>query len=130
MAQDPTKLLSADFATADQALSEAIARRDAALVARALDQKFLEMKIKAARALIEIGDRSAVSPLIATLEGNQVAYTGGSETKVLQKELNEALTAALAKLTGLQFGAVNPQSATDIGRVLQASKAWAEKNRP
>lgn len=130
MAQDPTKLLSADFATADQALSEAITRRDAALVARALDQKFLEMKVKAARALIEIGDRGSVPHLIAALEANQVAYTGDSETKVLQKEVNEALTAALAKLTGLQFGAVDPQSAADIGRVLQASKAWAEKNRP
>jgi hypothetical protein len=131
MAEDLTaKLLSTDFATADAALGEAIARRDAALVARALDQSFLEMKIKAARALLEIGDRACVPSLVAALEGNQVAYTGDSETKVMQKELNEVLVAALAKLTGQSFGAVDPQSSADIGRVLQASKAWAAKNRP
>lgn len=129
MAEDLTsKLLSPDFETADAALSEAITRRDAALVARALDQTFLEMKIKAARALVDLGDRSSVPRLVATLDANQAAYTGDSETKVQQKELNEALVAALAKHTGLSFGSVDPESAADIARVLQASRAWAEKN--
>ena len=130
MAQDPsTRLLSSDFAVADETLSEAIARRDAALVARALDQAFLEMKIKAAQALVWIGDRATVPRLIATLEANQVAYTGDSETKVQQKELNEALVAGLARLTGVEFGHVDPDAPGDIERVLQLSKAWAASNR-
>ncbi|HJQ55672.1 MAG TPA: hypothetical protein VJ890_02120 [Vineibacter sp.] len=126
MADDlTTKLLSPDFEIADVALSEAITRRDAALVARALEQSFLEMKIRAARALLDIGDRASVPPLIATLEANQVSYSDGSETKVLQQELNEVLVAALARLTGIAFGAVDPQSSTDIARVVAGAKAWA-----
>ena len=129
MADDLTaQLLSPDFAVADQALSAAIKRRDAALIAVALGQKHLEMKVKAARALLDLGDRATVPRLIAALEGNQVFYTGDSETKVLQKELDQALVAALAKLTGIDFGAA-AGSPADIGRALRLSREWWEKNK-
>ena len=130
MADDLTaKLLSPDFEVADQALTEAIKRRDAALIGVALDQQHLEMKLKAAQALLDAGNRASVPRLISALDGNQVFYTGDSETTTLQDELNQALIAALGRQTGIDFRPVDLRSGPDIARVLRLSREWWEKNR-
>lgn len=129
MADDlAARLLDTDFAVADLALTEAIQRRDGALIAVALDQQHLEMKIKAARALLDAGDRATVPRLIATLEGNQVAYTGDSETTTLQRELDEALIAALARQTGLDLGPAAPGGRPNVDRALRLGRAWWQQN--
>ncbi|MCW5747630.1 MAG: hypothetical protein KIT36_15695 [Alphaproteobacteria bacterium] len=131
MANDPgTRIVSPDYGTADQALTEAIGRRDAALVARGLENRHLELKLKAATALGEFGDKASVPHLIEALVQNEAPYAGGSESVVLQADLNRALVAALHKVTGVDFGAVDPQSRADLNRALRLSRDWWEKNRP
>src|SRR5215218_6597972 len=94
-----TQIRTADFATAKQMLDGWTKDRDAARVALALAHPSLIIRRQAADALGHIGDRAAVAGLIEALERNQVVYGGGSEEKVLQRELNAALIASLRKLT-------------------------------
>jgi HEAT repeat protein len=122
MSDEPTGVLSPDFVKADQALTEAIGRRDAGQVARALEHPAVDIKLKAARALGAVGDRTSVPRLADALENNQVCRAGGSEERILQNDLNAALVASLAKLTGLDFGA--PASEEDLKRVAQAARQW------
>lgn len=130
MANDPnTDILSADFATAQQALTDAVKNRDAALVARALNQRHLELRLKAATELAVIGDRASVPHLVEALERNQVKYTGGAETTILQVDLNRALITALEKLTGGDLGPVDPGSRQDIDRVLRSARDWLGRNK-
>ena len=130
MANDPTAdILSADFTTAERALSEAIKNRDAAAVARALEQQHLELKLRAAIALAAIGERTSVPRLIEALEQNQVKITGGGEAMALQGDLNRALLAALSKLTAIDFGPIDPPSQQDVEKALRLSREWWEKNK-
>jgi HEAT repeat protein len=130
MADDPdTRILSADFTTADQALAAAIGNRDPALVARALGQRHMELRVKAASALADIGNKASVPALIEALARNEAPYAGGSESTILQADLSRALIAALQKLTGLTFGSADPPSPQDISRALRLSREWWEKNR-
>jgi HEAT repeat protein len=123
-----TRILSPDFATASQALAEGIKGRDAGLVRLALDHPTLEIKHQAAEALGQFGDRSSVPRLIKALDQNQAIYRGGSETRVLQTELNGALITALQRITGVDFGGIDPSSEEEVRRVLEKSRHWLEKN--
>jgi hypothetical protein len=130
MANDPTAhILSPDFTTADRALAEAIKDRNAALVERALEQKHLELKLKAATALATMGERTSIPRLIEALERNQAKITGGSEATILQTDLNRAIVAALSKLTTIDYGTVDPASEQDVARALRLSREWWEKNK-
>jgi HEAT repeat protein len=126
--QPSSRVLSADFATAHQALTESIDQSAVAQVGAALESPFLEIKLQAAEALGRIGDKTTVPALIKAMEDNQAYYTGGSETRTLQMQLNAALVAALQKSTGIDLGAIDPESTEDINRVLQISREWQEKN--
>jgi HEAT repeat protein len=123
------RILSTDFATANQALAESIKNRDARLVRLALDHPALEIKHEAAAALGELGDRSSVPKLIDVLELNQAVQRGGSETLVLQTELNAAALAALQKITGVDFGATDASSPEDVRRALETSRQWWQENQ-
>jgi HEAT repeat protein len=123
------RILSTDFATANQALAESIKNRDARLVRLALDHPALEIKRQAAAALGQLGDSSCVPNLIDVLERNQAVQRGGSETLVLQTELNAAVIAALQKLTGVDFGAADASSPEDVRRALETSRQWWQENQ-
>lgn len=126
--QQSSKVLSTDFSSAEQALAESVDRRAVDQISAALDSQFLEIKLQAAEALGKIADKSAVPKLITALEDNQAYYTGGSETRALQLQLNTALVTALQKLTESDFGEVDPESMGDINQVLQTSRAWQANN--
>lgn len=117
--EQSTSIVNADFATAEQALNDGIKYGNVDLVSLALGNPHLEIKLQAAEALGKMGDKKSIPRLWDALEQNQVYYTGGSETKALQVELNKALVNALQKLTGVDYGTVNPASEADIQRVLQ-----------
>jgi hypothetical protein len=119
--EQSTSILSADFAVAEQALSEGVKNGDVDLVGLALGNPHLEIKLQATEALGHMGDKKSIPQLWEALEENQVYYTGGSEIKILQVELNKALVNALQKLTGVDYGIVDPASAADIQRVLQTA---------
>ncbi|MEZ5585131.1 MAG: HEAT repeat domain-containing protein [Candidatus Competibacteraceae bacterium] len=93
--EQSTTILSADYATAERTLNEGITNADAELIALALKNPHLEIKLRAAETLGEIGDKQSIPHLKEALRENQVVYTGGSETKALQIELNKALITAL-----------------------------------
>ncbi|NJN47963.1 MAG: hypothetical protein HC808_17445 [Candidatus Competibacteraceae bacterium] len=120
--EQSTAILSADYATAERALDEGIKIEDAELIALALNNPHLEIKLRAAEALAELGDKQSIPCLRDALQENQVVYTGGSEAQALQVELNKALITALEKLSGANYGAVDPASEVDIQRVLQTSQ--------
>ncbi|MHC4399784.1 MAG: hypothetical protein ACYTG0_08900 [Planctomycetota bacterium] len=127
--QPPPAVLNDDFDTASQALAAAIENRDADTVSLALGSRFLIIKRQAAEALGDVGDNRAVPRLVEALEQNQVVYTGGSETKALQVNLNAALISTLRKLTEIDSGRTDPASDDDIRRVLETSRQWWEQNK-
>jgi hypothetical protein len=75
-----------------------------------------------------------VRALIEVLEKNQGTLRGGSETKALQLELNNAIVSTLRKLTGQSFPVESIQtkdapslrtySANDLKKVIQTAKKW------
>jgi HEAT repeat protein len=122
-------VLSRDFDTASRALEQAITSRDPGPALAALGHPALEIRRQAADALGEFGGRAAVPRLLDALEQNQSVLRGGTETGMLQAELNVALVAAVQKLTGVEFGAGNPPSDADVRRVLEQGRRWWEANR-
>jgi|GEM_PF-3785491 len=127
MKETSADIRTADFAAAETMLDGWIKDRDAARVAMALGHPSLIIRRRAANALGPIGDRAAVPGLIDALEQNQGVYGGGTEEVVLQKELTAALIASLTTLTGADFGAPDPSSRRDVGRVLEVSREWRKK---
>src|ERR1700674_2893298 len=82
------QILSDNYSVAKGVLDENRRKKDTRLVCLSLSNASLLIKKLAAEALKEIGDKSSVSCLIEALENNQVVYTGGTETQILQQQLN------------------------------------------
>lgn len=58
------------------------------------------------------------------LEDNQSVMSGGTETEIMQQELNTAIVSALEQLTGLQFPSSENLSKDDIQKVVKQSREW------
>ena len=131
--RDPSlreNILSTDYHIAKGALDENSKKKDTRLVCLSLKNQSLLIRKEAAEALKQIGAKPAVACLIEALEDNQVVYTGGTETRVLQQQLNDALVAALEQLTGLTLQTKSPPlSDTAIRRIIQRTKRWWSENR-
>lgn len=125
--EPPPAVLSQDFATASQALDDAVKNRDADVVSLALGHRTLILRCKAAEALARIGDKASVPKLVDALEDNQAVQTGGAETAALQIELNAALILALKTLTEADFAETDASSKEDVQRVLRISREWLQK---
>lgn len=97
------QILGDDYNKAEAALKQAISGKKVKIVQLGLKARSLDLKIKAAEALAKLNDKSSVPALVEALSQNQGIIGGGTETQVLQQDLNQAIILALAKLTKLEF---------------------------
>jgi HEAT repeat protein len=123
MNDETHNMASADFQSAKQRLDEAVKSGDAATLRAVLQHPSLILRREAAEALVQMGGTDNVPHLIEALEKNQGRRSDGSESELMQAELNTALISALGKITGLEFAAP-----PDVSQVVQQSRGWLQKN--
>jgi hypothetical protein len=123
------KILNKDFTIAKKALDENKKQRWAIAIRMSLKNQSLIIRQQAADALKELQDKPSVPDLIEALENNQVRYTGGSETQLMQSELNKSLLSALQTLTGLDLIEGRELTTAQIQKAIQECKNWWNKNK-
>jgi PBS lyase HEAT-like repeat len=123
------KILSKDFAVAKKALDDNRQQKRVMAIRMSLKSQFLNIRKEAADAIRELQDKPSVPALIEALENNQVRYTGGSETQLMQAELNKSLLSGLQTLTGLNLTEGRELSDTQIKKAIQESKLWLDENK-
>ncbi len=122
-AQDlKTQISSKNYSTAKAAVVEAAHQRNVKLVCEALTHHSLQIRLIAVSEIQKMDDAKAVQPLLEALRANQAKYTGGSETEVLQSELNGKIVSALRQLTKLHL------NERDILRAVNDVEAWTNAN--
>jgi HEAT repeat protein len=124
VSQQENPILSKDHATAEKALDKAILEKDKHTIKLGLRNQSFLIRQKTVEAIGEIGDESFVPDLIRSLRGNQGIVTGGTETEVMQNDLNRAIISALEQLTKLEFEVSIPLSDEDIRKVTDKSQNW------
>lgn len=123
------KVLSKEFAVAKAALEENKKRKNFKLIRLSLSHSSLTLKRQAAEALAELRDKGSVPSLIRALENNQVMLRGGTETQVMQAELDRAIVSAVEKLTGLDFPKKEILSGDEIKQIIERSNLWLNANK-
>jgi len=118
-------ILGEDFQAAQDALEKAIHDRDAATLETALKSRSYAIRTRAAEALGKVGGKQSIRPLCDALE-NRWALLGGTEVELYQRQLVTAVVGALARLTGEDFGPINPDSDDDVRRVLEKARRQLE----
>jgi TPP-dependent indolepyruvate ferredoxin oxidoreductase alpha subunit len=94
-----------------------------------LKSRYFPIKQKAAEAITEIKDENFIPDLIKSLDGNQGIVAGGTETEVMQNDLNKAIISALECLTKLKFNVTYPLSDENIKEVLDKSQKWCSSHK-
>jgi hypothetical protein len=122
-------ILSRDYAVAERALDRAVVEKDSETIRLGLKNPILSIKRKAALAIAETNDVTFVPFVIEALQMNQVEMLGGTETRVLQDELNMTLVTTLAKLTNLKFAVSKKPTASEIQKVIASGQEWWSKRR-
>lgn len=118
--------------SAKNILRENIKKRDGMLICISLFHKDLKIRIEAAKALGEIGDRRAVPCLVDAFENNILAMI--SMYEIFDYKLNESLLNSLEKLTGLSFKSkdiswTGPEYPHDMMDIINAYDKWWEENK-
>ncbi len=82
---------------------------------RDLKHPSLQIKIMAAKELADMNTAESVPELLNALKENQAQLTGGTETELLQRELNQSLLISLERQTGLKLSdeLIDVQTAID-----------------
>jgi hypothetical protein len=125
-----SEILSRDYATAEKALKKAVMEKDKKTILLGLKSPILTIRKKTAEAIAGLGDKMLVSELINTLSGNQILLDGGTETKIIQDDLDKAIISALEKLTEIKFEVSGRISPEDIAEILRLSREWLKNNQP
>ena len=113
MKQDD-KILSKDYVAAEKALVRAILEKDKETLKLGLKSQFFPIKQKTVEAITEIEDKTFVPDLINAFQENQSIFSGGTETKIMQDNLNKAIVFALEKLTGASAQDINTISNSEM----------------
>lgn len=125
MSAEPTQpILSEDYPTAEAALNTALAQKDIPALQAALGQRSYLLKTRAAAALGTAGRVDSVPKLRDCLAKHKMLIFGGTEQQLDHAQLVHALVEALGKLTGQNFGSVNPDSVEAIEAVLIQVDRW------
>ena len=125
MSAEPTQpILSEDYPTAEAALSTALAQKDIPALQAALGQRSYLLKTRAAAALGTSGQVDSVPKLRDCLAKHKMLIFGGTEQQLDHAQLVHTLVEALEKLTGQDFGSVNPDSVEAIEAVLTQVDRW------
>lgn len=122
--QQEDSISSKDYAVAEKALNKAILEKDKKTIKLGLQSRYFPIRQKTVEAIANIKDETFVPNLIKSLQGNQGIIAGGTETEVMQNDLNEVIVSALQKLTKLKFKVSKPLSTEDINEVLDKSQDW------
>lgn len=123
--KEQNPVLNKDYTIAKRALDKAVLQRDKETIRLGLQKNSLIFKKDVIQGIEQLNDKSLVPDLISVLESNQVVMTGGTETKLLQQELNEAIISALKKITKLNFSIPDDKLSDDvIQQVLRKSREW------
>ncbi|MCB1778252.1 MAG: hypothetical protein KDI50_12530 [Candidatus Competibacteraceae bacterium] len=117
-------ILSEDYPTAEAALNTALAQKDVPVLEAALGQRSYLLKTRAAAALGTVGQIGSVPKLRDCLAKHKMLVFGGTEQRLDHAQLVHTLVEALEKLTGQDFGPVNPDSVEAIEAVLMQVDRW------
>lgn len=121
-------ILSRNFQTAEKALGQALTEKDAATIKLGLKSPILSIRLKTAEAVQDLDDKSYVPSLIDALEETCCAMIdGGTETQMMQKDLNRTLVDALEKLTKTKFNLPEDLSPRDFEEVIKRSREWSRQ---
>lgn len=123
------QILNDDYNVANRALDEAKKSKNAVAVRLGLRHRSLTLRKQAAESLKELKDKASVPSLIKALEDNQVVYRGGTETEILQGELNNAIISALQELTGINFSTEAASTKDNIQKIILCSRQWWAENK-
>ena len=121
--------LSKDFAVAKEALEENKKRKNVEMIRLSLGHSSLIIKRLAAEALAELRDKASVPSLVKALENNQVTLRGGTETQVMQSELDRDIVSALENLTGMGFPENVVLSSSEKKQIIERSNQWWNANK-
>jgi hypothetical protein len=125
MSAEPTQpILSEDYPTAEAALNTALAQKDVPALEAALGQRSYRLKTRAAEALGAVGPVDSVPKLRDCLAKHKMLIFGGTEQQMDHAQLVHTLVEALGKLTGQDFGPVNPDSVEEIEAILTQVDRW------
>jgi len=125
MSVEPTQpVLSEDYPTAEAALNKALAQKDVPVLETALGQRSYLLKTRAAEALGTVGRVDSIPKLRDCLAKHKMLIFGGTEQEMDHAKLVHTLVEALAKLTGQDFDAVNPDSVEEIEAILTQVDRW------
>jgi hypothetical protein len=127
--KEQNPILDKDYTIAKRALDKAVLQRDKETIRLGLKRDSLDFKREVVHAIEQLKDKLFVPDLINALEGNQITMRGGTETKLLQQELNEAIVSALKKVTNINFLISDKLSTDDIQQVLKKSREWWKVNK-
>jgi hypothetical protein len=122
-------ILSRDYKTAETALNKAVTEKNTAVVKLGLQSAILSIRLKTSEAIKELDDKAFVPSLTDALEENQSILDGGSETRVMQVDLNKSLVANLEKLTGMKFNLSEKPTFEEMQQVIKKSREWCAANQ-
>jgi HEAT repeat protein len=108
------EILSKEYAIAEKALVRAVLEKDKETLKLGLKSQFFPIKQKTVEAITEIEDKTFVPDLINAFQENQSIFSGGTETKIMQDNLNKAIAFALEKLTGSSAQDINSVSNSEV----------------
>lgn len=131
-------ILTKDYNIAKKALEKAVREKDLNAIRLGLKGFSFQIRKDVVEEIVKLNDKSFVPDLADALEENQGCLSGGSETEVLQKELNNLIVSAIKRLTGLEFSYFDSSSSQpcsndfppkDIQRILKESRDWWKENK-
>lgn len=123
-------ILSKDYATAEKVLNKAVLEKVRETIRLGLKSPILTIKQKIVQAAAELDDKTLILDLIEALSENQLLLEGGTETKIMQGDLNEAIIFALEKLTEIKFSVSEKVTSEDVSEILKKSREWLKNNQP
>lgn len=135
LSQEPSpslsdQLASSDADTALQLLKRAQATKDSPVVIAGLSHPNLLVRKNAAEVASALGIRQAIPGLLKAWDENKDRYTGGAETQLAQRELNQSLAVALAKLTDQTVTLSASLTAAQMSAIAQTAQEWIVSHNP
>jgi hypothetical protein len=117
-------ILSSDYQSAKDALDNAVLKNDIKTIRLGLKNRINTIQQATVKALAKLKDKDSVPNLIECLKSNQGVFSGGTETEIMQRDLNISIIFALSTITELTFDASKSPTSDEIEKVITESQNW------
>lgn len=122
-------ILNKNYSTAEAALNKAIKEKNNETIRLGLRSQILPIRQKTAEAISNTDVKTFVPDLVKALRENQGIISGGTETQLLQQDLNRAIITAIENLTDIQFNVTTDLSPDEVKKFIRITEKWCKQHK-